>query len=265
MPLAVNDINRINKLNAKREKEVEKYQALKDEKEKNASGTRLLSFGASSTEVVEHAFKKETVGLQTKAQFTEKRANIEKELEKERKLRERCAEEAELREKQSKRQKKKQKPTVSMLSFGGDDDEEGEFSPPIIKKRTDKFAAVGKNPHADTAFLPDRDRDREERSLREKLKEEWLQKQNLIMDELLEVSYSYWDGTGHRKKLKVRKGDTINTFLKGVKEQLAPDFREMRSASVENMLYIKEDLIIPGVERPPHLHPVHAPNLCLGR
>lgn len=40
--------------------------------------------------------------------------------------------------------------------------------------------------------------------------------------------YSYWDGTGHRRKVVVRKGDTIAQFLKAVKLQLAEEFRELR-------------------------------------
>ena len=43
----------------------------------------------------------------------------------------------------------------------------------------------------------------------------------------------------------MRKGDTVGAFLGKARAQLAPDFREMRVASVENMLYVKEDLILP--------------------
>ena len=43
-----------------------------------------------------------------------------------------------------------------------------------------------------------RDRDREERQLKETLKSEWEDKQKKIKSEQLEVTYSYWDGTGHR-------------------------------------------------------------------
>ena len=46
---------------------------------------------------------------------------------------------------------------------------------------------------------------------------------------------------------QVRKGDTIAEFLRSVQQQLASEFREIRTASVENLLYIKEDLIIPHV------------------
>lgn len=56
---------------------------------------------------------------------------------------------------------------------------------------------------------------------------------------------------------QVRKGDTIGEFLRAVQQQLAPEFREVRTASVENMLYVKEDLIIPHV-RPDHLAHSHS-------
>jgi hypothetical protein len=44
---------------------------------------------------------------------------------------------------------------------------------------------------------------------------------------------------------QVRKGDSIAEFLRAVQHQLAAEFREIRTASVENLLYVKEDLIIP--------------------
>lgn len=49
-----------------------------------------------------------------------------------------------------------------------------------------------------------------------------------MKNEPLPVTYSYWDGTGHRRKVVVRKGDTIAQFLKAVKLQLAEEFRELR-------------------------------------
>jgi len=40
-------------------------------------------------------------------------------------------------------------------------------------------------------------------------------------------------------QVAVRKGDTIGGFLKAVREQLAPQFRELRAVSVDNMMYVK--------------------------
>ena len=36
-------------------------------------------------------------------------------------------------------------------------------------------------------------------------------------------------------------------FMRAVQQQLASEFRELRTTSVENLLYVKEDLIIPHV------------------
>ncbi|CAG8508394.1 3503_t:CDS:2 [Funneliformis mosseae] len=104
-----------------------------------------------------------------------------------------------------------------------------------------KKPKLGKNPNVDTSFLPDRDREEEERKEREQLRLEWLQKQEEIKNEKISVTYSYWDGTGHRKTVSCKKGDSIATFLEKCRQQ----FHELRGVSVDNLIYVKEDLIIP--------------------
>ena len=89
------------------------------------------------------------------------------------------------------------------------------------------------------------EREAEEQAERERLRKQWLREQEQIRNEPLEITYSYWDGTGHRRVIQVRKGDSIGEFLRAVQQQLAPEFREIRTTSVENLLYVKEDLIIP--------------------
>ena len=59
--------------------------------------------------------------------------------------------------------------------------------------------------------------------------------------------YSYWDGSGHRKSIKVKKGASVGKFLEQVKQQIVSEFSEIRSISSEDLLYVKEDLIIPHV------------------
>ena len=141
----------------------------------------------------------------------------------------------------------------------------------------------------------------------------------IIKNESLEITFSFWDGSGHRRKVVVRKGDSVGDFLKACRDvvrplltsvlhvalhvtfcrvygcalsiglndlrtkasmlpgecpyvtnahqqtllgcwlhvgavnvnpphcaQLAPDFRELRNISVSNLMYVKEDLIIPN-------------------
>ena len=37
---------------------------------------------------------------------------------------------------------------------------------------------------------------------------------------MLQITYSYWDGIGHRKIIQVRKGTTIGRYLELVKQQV---------------------------------------------
>lgn len=76
-------------------------------------------------------------------------------------------------------------------------DEESPDGPPL------KRGKFRKNPNVDTSFLPDRQREEAERKERERLRLEWLEKQESIKKEDIEVVYSFWDGSGHRKSVMV--------------------------------------------------------------
>lgn len=60
-----------------------------------------------------------------------------------------------------------------------------------------------KNPTVDTSFLPDREREEEERRAREELRKEWIKSQEEMKKEEIEITCSYWDGSGHRMSVKV--------------------------------------------------------------
>ncbi|KAJ3244120.1 hypothetical protein HDU78_011384 [Chytriomyces hyalinus] len=136
--------------------------------------------------------------------------------------------------------KRKDKTNKAKLSFGMDDEDDGAYgnSPaePLEKKIKTK-----KNPNVDTSFLPDKEREEKERREREQLKLEWLKQQDKIKEEKMSITYSYWDGSGHRTQVEVKKGNTIGQFLEAVKAQ----WDELRGVNSENLVYIKEDLIIP--------------------
>ncbi|XP_072350906.1 protein FAM50A-like, partial [Scyliorhinus torazame] len=147
---------------------------------------------------------------------------------------------------------------IASLSFTLDDeeeDEEEEEEDPGEEFKSDdeelaldipaKKRKLGKNPDVDTSFLPDREREEEENRLREELRQEWANKQEKIKSEEIEITFSYWDGSGHRRTVKMKKGNTIQQFLQKGLEILRKDFSELRSAGVEQLMYIKEDLIIP--------------------
>ncbi|OVA18564.1 XAP5 protein [Macleaya cordata] len=248
------DAVRIRRLEKQREVERRKIQELKNKSASAGGQTGLLQFGSGTSEILETAFKKETVGLVTREQYVEKRVNIRNKFEEEEKekLQKLQQEEEEL---QLQKRKKRKVKGNSRLSFSddienGSDEDEAENRNQESKRLGN--GKLGKDPTVETSFLPDSEREAEEQAERERLRKQWLLEQQQIQNEPLEITYSYWDGAGHRRKffawesvLQVRKGDTIGEFLRAVQQQLAPEFREIRTTSVENLLYVKEDLIIP--------------------
>ena len=70
-----------------------------------------------------------------------------------------------------------------------------------------------KNPGVDTSFLPDREREMKEFKEREQLRMKWQTEQDKIKAEKITITYSYWDGSGHRRDMKMNKGATIEMFL----------------------------------------------------
>ncbi|XP_023513349.1 protein XAP5 CIRCADIAN TIMEKEEPER isoform X2 [Cucurbita pepo subsp. pepo] len=237
------DAVRIRRLEKQREAERRKIQELKAKTASAKGQPGLLQFGSSTSEILETAFKKETVGLVTREEYVEKRVNIRNKIEEEEKekLQKLQQEEEELQ--LQKRRKRKIKGN-SRLSFS-DDFENGSDEDDDNKPRKIGCGKLGKDPTVETSFLPDSEREAEEQAERERLKKQWLREQEQIRNEPLEITYSYWDGAGHRRVIQARKGDTIGEFLRTVQQQLAPEFREIRTTSVENLLYVKEDLIIP--------------------
>jgi len=108
-----------------------------------------------------------------------------------------------------------------------------------------KKKRFGMNPDVETKFLPDRDRDDEENFLREKLRLEWDRMQKTVKEEEVDIVYSYWDGSGHKHTVSMRKGNTIYQFLCKVLDLIRNEFPELKTASGDGLMYVKEDLIIP--------------------
>jgi len=109
--------------------------------------------------------------------------------------------------------KKRKKSAKATLSFAMDDegDEDGDLNDDNSRQNEQddrdepptKRNKLKKNPNVDTSFLPDREREEAERKERERLRLEWLAKQEQMKKEDIEVVYSYWDGSGHRKSVTV--------------------------------------------------------------
>jgi hypothetical protein len=114
---------------------------------------------------------------------------------------------------EQKKVKKRKKSAKATLSFALDD--EGDGADHTSGSATPNGAESAenqqqrkkfrKNPTVDTSFLPDRDREEAERRQREELRQEWLKRQEEMKKEEIEITYSYWDGSGHRKSVVVSR------------------------------------------------------------
>ncbi|XP_054752312.2 protein FAM50A-like [Lytechinus pictus] len=248
---AASEAGRVRQLLMKREKQREELERLKQRIEQD-SVSRVSTISAKFSahyDAVEQQLKSSTIGLVTFDQMRAKREDLVKEREKE------LAQSSKALAKERKRKKKLK--NAGTLSFNMDeDDEEGEDGVCDDKEEEEEDKAddelvlkkkkrIGKNPDVDTSFLPDRDREEEEKMIREELRQEWRSRQEKIKNDEIDITYSYWDGSGHRRNVKMKKGDTIQRFLQKCLENLKKDFHELKAVSVEQMMYIKEDLIIP--------------------
>eukprot|EP00466_Bigelowiella_natans_P015862 jgi/Bigna1/57140/fgenesh1_pm.4_\ len=239
----VGDGNRASKLARQREAQKAEFERLqKSIRDENAGGLQSMDkMFKTRTNAVEDRFKKSTVGLVSAKDFKKARQLAERAIANEQRIRERA------KKKIKKKRKKERQKALSSLSFSIDEDgdggdEEQEESSTQKKQKTKKSV---KCPFVDTSFLPDKEREDEEKRLREQLKQEWKEKQEVMKKEEIEVVYSYWDGTGHRRKTIVPKGLTIVKFLEKCRRDLSDEFHELRGVSPENLIYVKEDVIIP--------------------
>lgn len=156
------DAVRIRRLEKQREAERRKIQELKSKSATSNGQPGLLQFGSSTSEILETAFKKETVGLVTREEYVEKRVNIQSKIEEEEKekLQKQLQEEEEL---QLQKRKKRKIKGNSRLSFSEDidNDAQEEEEPHQSNNNIETNGGVrcgklGKDPTVETSFLPDR-------------------------------------------------------------------------------------------------------------
>ncbi|XP_048579296.1 protein FAM50A [Nematostella vectensis] len=223
----------------KREKMKEDMEARRKKiAEDNKIGDITSKF-SSQYDVVEQQLKASTIGLVTLDEMKAKREVLVREHEKLLAAQLKGDEEENKKSKKEKKREKQKQAAALSFALEEDEEEQEEIPVPVKKKKP------GKNPEVDTSFLPDREREEKEREERKQLGQEWLERQERIKNEDVQITYSYWDGSGHRRTLTMKKGNTIAQFLQRCIEQLRKDFTEFRALTTENLMYVKEDLIIP--------------------
>ncbi|XP_011867565.1 PREDICTED: protein FAM50 homolog isoform X1 [Vollenhovia emeryi] len=209
---------------------------------------------ATHYNAVEQQLKTSTIGLVTLNEMKAKQENIVKERERKLAQKEREREQEKERALAAKQaEKNKQKRQIQALSFNLDEDEaeisdedtEEESTRSESVQSNDLIKKIKKNPDVDTSFLPDREREEEENKLREELRQEWARKQNALKEEEIEITFSYWDGSGHRRSVIMKKGNSIYQLLQRCLEVLRREFSELKTVMADQLMYVKEDLILP--------------------
>ncbi|XP_052699549.1 protein FAM50A-like [Crassostrea angulata] len=232
----------------KRQKEQEEIETRKRKIEDELKIGSIQNKFASHYDAVEQQLKSNTIGLVTLDEMKAKQEDVIK--KRQLQLAKKDAQ-ARLIEKEKERKKKKEQQKIASLSFDPDEEEEEEEEveeeeiPKEEVEVTGKKKRLGKNPDVDTSFLPDRDREEEENKLREQLRQEWEERQEKMKNEEIDITYSYWDGSGHRRQARMKKGNSIQQFLQKCLESLRREFNDLKVVSVDQMMYVKEDLIIP--------------------
>ncbi|KAM7362249.1 protein FAM50 homolog [Cochliomyia hominivorax] len=275
---AASEAGRAAQLMKKREIQQQEIEFRKKKIEEELKLDKIENKFATHYDAVEQQLKTSTIGLVTLDEMKAKQEDIVREREK--KLAQKKDEKE--REKQKaleaiQAEKNKQKKQIQALSFSFNDDEEGDegegdnddadaeqkemeaqrkkekekaekkkwtdLNPdeptPVVKKK------IFKNPDVDTSFLPDREREEEENRLREQLRQEWVMQQAALKDQEIPITFSYWDGSGHRRSVVMKKGNSIYQFLQKCLELLRKEFNELKAVMADQLMYVKEDLILP--------------------
>ncbi|PAV85210.1 hypothetical protein WR25_04173 [Diploscapter pachys] len=231
------DAGRLIHLSKKREREKEDIEQRKKQVEDEAK--KQANIGSKFTanyDAVEEHLKSATVGLVTLDDMRELQKDVIVDREKKLARGEDESKKAESSKPKDTAEKYTQK---RMLSFVGNDEEEEEEVVIVSKKR------VGMDPTVDTSFLPDKERQEQLAKRKEELAAEWKAQQEKEKNDEITIAYVYWDGSSHRKNTRMKKGATIAQFLAKAIEALKKEFTELKSCIPENLMFIKEDLIIP--------------------
>ncbi|KAH6923579.1 hypothetical protein HPB50_002401 [Hyalomma asiaticum] len=214
---AASEAGRAMHLKKKREKALEELELRKKKIEEELKLSTMENKFAAHYDAVEQQLKSSTIGLVTLDEMKIAALSFKLDDEEE--------EDEDAEENNNSEDGEKEEKGNSQETKEQDEDKDGpDYEPPVKRK-------LGKNPDVDTSFLPDREREEDEKRIREELRMEWVQKQQQLKNEDIEITFSYWDGSGHRKVKCL--------------EVLRKEFYELRAVTADQLMYVKEDLIIP--------------------
>jgi protein FAM50 len=223
----------------RRQREIQEFNdAVKRIKDKNALPKPIGSKFDNAKTILEDRLKEETIGLQSLAQYKTKRERIEEEIE-----------EGDSGNRKRQKTSNSTIPQVAthskkknLLSFADEDDESVSDDESDDSREPEfRIIKIGKDPTTDTSFLPDKERDEILQRERERLKAEWLRKQEEMKEEPQRIDYNFYDGTNHMKSIILTKGDTIQKLLYRAQYEV----KSMQGMRVDDLVFVKEGVIVP--------------------
>ncbi|SBS86049.1 XAP-5 DNA binding protein [Plasmodium malariae] len=113
-------------------------------------------------------------------------------------------------------------------------------------EKKNNFKKIMKDPTINTSFLKDKERDEKIELKKKELRELYFKLENEQKEKVIEITYSYYDGSGHRRKISVKQKTTIGQFINKCVDNLKNEFIHLRSASCETLIFVKEDIILPN-------------------
>jgi protein FAM50 len=274
---AASEAGRALQLLKKREIAQQEIEFRKKKIEEDLKLDKIENKFATHYDAVEQQLKTSTIGLVTLDEMKAKQEDIVREREKKLALKKEEKNKEKMKELEQKQaEKNKQRRQIQALSFNlNEDDEEEEEAKDSDAERMDheeeeldikpgssklesskkskwmsddapkSSKKIKKNPDVDTSFLPDREREEQENKQREELRQEWLSEQATLKNQEIPITFSYWDGSGHRKSIVMKKGNSIYQFLQRCLEMLRKEFCELKTVMADQLMYVKEDLILP--------------------
>lgn len=133
---------------------------------------------------------------------------------------------------------KRNLPTISCL------DEEEEL--PVGKQKNDlPKKKLGKDPTADTGFLPDVEREQKLEEEKQKLIEQFMDEQKKIQNEICEIAFAYSEYPSAKRTLRVKKNTDIGTIINKCRLILAKDFKNMEYLQNDALMFTKENIVLP--------------------
>lgn len=256
---AASEAGRAMQLMKKRELAQQEIEFRKKKIEEDLKLNNIENKFASHYDAVEQQLKSSTIGLVTLDEMKAKQEDIVREREKKLAQKKEEKDKEKLRALEAKQaEKNKQKRQIQALSFTleeenpeNDDGESSDDNSDSIETWRDKLEILPvkkkmkKNPDVDTSFLPDREREEQENRMREQLRQEWVSQQQTLKDQEITITFSYWDGSGHRRSVTMKKGNSIYQFLQKCLDVLRKEFSELKTVMADQLMYVKEDLILP--------------------